>query len=459
MSEKSYETMIVVADVLNIRQKPAVDSQEQGEFYEGTIITVGSETDETDDYTWRQIHEPEAYRGNWVARMRKSDGQEFLESKKSGAGVDQNPRPLRGGRFSLVKGQDGMTRLAIDGDTQPRIGVNVRPFAWLGKKNWKHAPPNAQETFAKQAANMGATWMRLYVPRADYDVDVIVSRLQTALDTLAGHDLLAVVCLGDMLSDMFLYPPGDQEEHKKGDEAGLFKGALRPVYFAGGEDGESGYRSNYRPLVKEIVRTFKDHPAVGMWQLMNEPGIYPDPVTEDQYRIFRNFVQDVSRLIYTIDPSHPISIGVKYTPHYVKPSSNGDTKADFATAFYNDLPHIHVVTAHAYENEAEAGSLEINWGEVKTASGDIEAAERTGRAFFWTEFSTHDIGQNRENRTKRFLKEQLIHGRASGALQWAFVPEGMKASGAGDSERGMGADGINNDYGDLYEMYRQFPFS
>jgi endo-1,4-beta-mannosidase len=77
-----------------------------------------------------------------------------------------------------------------------------------------------------------------------------------------------------------------------------------------------GYRNPYhdpvaleaeRLLLRTVVSRLKDHPAIWMWNLGNEPDLFAvpnDPVAG------QGWVRDMVRLIKGIDPQHPVTCGL-----------------------------------------------------------------------------------------------------------------------------------------------------
>ncbi len=78
----------------------------------------------------------------------------------------------------------------------------------------------------------------------------------------------------------------------------------------------SGYRNYFtdpiaraaqRLLIRTVVGAFKDHPAIGLWNLGNEPDLFaiaPDRATGAKW------VADTTALIKLLDPSHPVTCGL-----------------------------------------------------------------------------------------------------------------------------------------------------
>jgi len=85
---------------------------------------------------------------------------------------------------------------------------------------------------------------------------------------------------------------------------------------SGGQVVQSGYRNYFtddearaaqRLLLRTVVSAFRDHPAVWMWNLGNEPDLFaiaPDRATG------RGWVEEMTTLIRQIDPQRPITTGL-----------------------------------------------------------------------------------------------------------------------------------------------------
>jgi len=85
---------------------------------------------------------------------------------------------------------------------------------------------------------------------------------------------------------------------------------------SGGRVVDSGYRNPYTDpmtlaaaelLLRTVVERYHDHPAVGFWNLGNEPDLFawpPDPATG------RAWTARMTRLIRDIDPDHAVTCGL-----------------------------------------------------------------------------------------------------------------------------------------------------
>jgi endo-1,4-beta-mannosidase len=62
-----------------------------------------------------------------------------------------------------------------------------------------------------------------------------------------------------------------------------------------------------RLLLQTVVAALKDHNAIWMWNLANEPDLFAWPLTSDEGAAW---VKQMVDLIKSIDPSHPVTIGL-----------------------------------------------------------------------------------------------------------------------------------------------------
>jgi endo-1,4-beta-mannosidase len=83
-----------------------------------------------------------------------------------------------------------------------------------------------------------------------------------------------------------------------------------------GKCTDKGYRNMFHDemalgaeklLLKTVVGTLKDHPGIWMWNLGNEPDLFAWPNTSDEGAAW---VKEMVGLIKSIDPNHPVTIGL-----------------------------------------------------------------------------------------------------------------------------------------------------
>jgi mannan endo-1,4-beta-mannosidase len=106
----------------------------------------------------------------------------------------------------------------------------------------------------------------------------------------------------------------------------------------------SGFRTNYIPWVRQVVTRFKDSPAVGMWELINEPG-------DATPAAIKSFFNETSTVIKGIDPNHLISSG-SWAPW----AYGGE--AGFRDL--HDVPNIDVGSLHEYDYDYNNGNTIVS---------------------------------------------------------------------------------------------------
>ena len=83
-----------------------------------------------------------------------------------------------------------------------------------------------------------------------------------------------------------------------------------------GKKTDKGYRNMFhdemalnatRLLLKTVVGALKDHPAIWMWNLGNEPDLFAWPNSSDEGAAW---VKEMVSLIKSVDPKHPVTIGL-----------------------------------------------------------------------------------------------------------------------------------------------------
>jgi mannan endo-1,4-beta-mannosidase len=95
---------------------------------------------------------------------------------------------------------------------------------------------------------------------------------------------------------------------------------------------KSGYKQHYLPWLQTVVSRFKDSKAIGMWELINEPGD-----TDDQ--TMRAFLDDAAAHVKAIDSRHLVLSGSQ--AEYVRGTSD--------YAYVHGGPDIDVASLHEYD--------------------------------------------------------------------------------------------------------------
>ncbi|HEY3310199.1 MAG TPA: glycoside hydrolase family 2 TIM barrel-domain containing protein [Anaerolineales bacterium] len=88
-----------------------------------------------------------------------------------------------------------------------------------------------------------------------------------------------------------------------------------------------------RLLLKSVVGALKDHPAIWMWNLGNEPDLFAWPANAAAGRAW---VHEMTALIKSIDPIHPVTLGT----HSESLSRNNGLRLDQVHA-ETDVPVMH----------------------------------------------------------------------------------------------------------------------
>ncbi|HLF42486.1 MAG TPA: glycoside hydrolase family 2 TIM barrel-domain containing protein [Acidimicrobiia bacterium] len=85
---------------------------------------------------------------------------------------------------------------------------------------------------------------------------------------------------------------------------------------SGGQVVDSPYRNMFhdptaldaeRLMLKTVVEAYRDHDAIWMWNLGNEPDLFAHPRTATEGRAW---VREMTGLIHDLDPAHPVTTGL-----------------------------------------------------------------------------------------------------------------------------------------------------
>jgi mannan endo-1,4-beta-mannosidase len=95
---------------------------------------------------------------------------------------------------------------------------------------------------------------------------------------------------------------------------------------------KSGYKQRYLPWLESVVGRFRNSPAIGMWELINEPGDTDDPT-------MRAFFDDAAAHVKAVDPRHLVLSGSQ--AQYVRGTSD--------YAYVHAGPDIDVASLHEYD--------------------------------------------------------------------------------------------------------------
>ena len=98
-----------------------------------------------------------------------------------------------------------------------------------------------------------------------------------------------------------------------------------------------GYKRKYLPWLEAVVRRFKDSKAIGMWELINEPGD-----TDEQ--TMRAFFDDAAARVKAIDPRHLVLSGSQ--AEYVRGTRD--------YAYVHGGPDIDLASLHEYDYDYQS---------------------------------------------------------------------------------------------------------
>lgn len=118
---------------------------------------------------------------------------------------------------------------------------------------------------------------------------------------------------------------------------------------------QSGYTTTYLPWVKSTVARYKNSPAVGMWEIINEQGISINNANNANHldtAVAKKFLGTVAATIKSIDPNHLVESGA--VAEYVYSGGAADYQA------VHDDPNIDVGSLHEYDYDYSNGQIISN---------------------------------------------------------------------------------------------------
>jgi beta-glucuronidase len=126
------------------------------------------------------------------------------------------------------------------------------------------------------------------------------------------------------------------------------------------------HQKNMMNYVRQMVMEFKDEPYILMWILGNENNYGVASNADKKPEAYFKFINEVARMIKSIDPNHPVAV------------CNGDTL--FLDKFGKYAPDVDAYGANVYRGNYGFGSF---WDEVK---------ELADRPAFITEYGAPSYG-------------------------------------------------------------------
>lgn len=165
----------------------------------------------------------------------------------------------------------------------------------------------------------------------------------------------------------------------------------------------SGFRTHYLPHAREMTATYKDSPAVGMWEIINEPG-------DADWRTIKSFLDEVAAEIKENDPNHLVSTG-SWAPWAY------DGVDNFRAL--HESPDIDVGSLHEYDyDHNESNTIESpHFAGALRAMSDLDKVLIVGETGINSGDSCRTDRQTRVSAMKRKFDLYLNAG-AGGVLVW-----------------------------------------
>jgi mannan endo-1,4-beta-mannosidase len=100
-----------------------------------------------------------------------------------------------------------------------------------------------------------------------------------------------------------------------------------------------GYKTDYYNWINTVVAKYKDSPAIGAWEIMNEPGQTGGLSSQS---VAKTFYSDAAAKIKSVDPNHLVASGTL-------DSYQGWQSGQAGYADVHSSPNIDLVSMHEYE--------------------------------------------------------------------------------------------------------------
>ncbi|MBI2542824.1 MAG: cellulase family glycosylhydrolase [Candidatus Aenigmarchaeota archaeon] len=208
--------------------------------------------------------------------------------------------------------------LTLDGKQFKFIGVNIHSLA-------KASDSEADRILKYLSNSCGVNVVRIWGYQNTFGIGGI-NNVKKVLDKGTVYNLKFIVTLED-------FPYGSAESNPK-------------------EWFSNGYKSEFKPYVRNIASSLKDRNEILAWEIMNEPHCKGDESCVDA---FKNFVDDISRTIKENDANHLVSIGTMGLNHVGERIDNNEYKN------IHSLPNVDLVSGH-YSGNDETQKSYMNSG-------------------------------------------------------------------------------------------------
>ncbi|WP_395838719.1 Ig-like domain-containing protein [Archangium violaceum] len=299
-----------------------------------------------------------------------------LEEREEGLPTSTGTSALAPANFLYRQGK----QLYLNGAPYQMVGVNAFPLTGCGA-----APNDAQlDAFFAGLRPNGLTRAWAFKPQG-------LANLERVVAAAEKYNQKLILTLADGRSYC-----GEWDGYNGSDGSGK-----QNSWYS------SGYKTHYVPWVKQVVTRFANSPAVGMWELINEPDDAGNLTT------LKAFFNDVSTIIKQIDPNHLISSG-SWAPWAYGGQSGFQ--------FIHDVPNVDVGSLHEYDYDYNNGNTIVSphFAPAINAMNALNKPLIVGE----TGINAADSGC-RTNRTQRRDAmrqkfQQYLAGGAAGVFVWTW---------------------------------------
>jgi endo-1,4-beta-mannosidase len=182
--------------------------------------------------------------------------------------------------------------------------------------------------------------------------------------------------------------------------------------------------------IQTVVNLLKEHPAIGVWNLGNEPDIFARPKNE---RVGENWDGDLVSIVHEIDPNHPVTCGL----HIASLLYNNGLRVDqvFSKTDFAVMHAYPMYDKFLTRNPLDPDYVPFTCALTAALSGKPVLMEEfggctapPGQASFtwkWTgygrKFKQFMAAEEALAEYYRLVLPKLVEVRAFGALVWCFA--------------------------------------
>lgn len=229
----------------------------------------------------------------------------------------------------------------------------------------------------------------------------------------------------------------------------LLGGSERPrdlLVATAGRYVDQGYRNPYRDpqarraqrlLVGEVCRVLRQHPAIWMWNLANEPDLFGDPGGHEHGA---GWVRDIADAVRRADPDHPVTCGLHLDSLVAEVGFwPGEVFAELDVAVMHAYPQYSSLARQPLDPALVPFAAAL----TATLAGKPVLAEEfggctapPGEGSFWLEWELppHAVTSPALRRRRQFMANEdelalyaesalanLVRSGATGAMWWCFA--------------------------------------